>query len=161
MVINKAKQIEYRRNRVAELLIEARTQQEIANSLGVSQQTIALDVAFLEKRAKEETKVLVEKRLPPLAHLNALKGIDKVIRECWEVINETKSDQIKHMYLTLVSNSYRIRDDFLTDAKTVNDVVQFIDTNLKKIVDYDLQRKIEEKGQQQEQQQLQQSQQQE
>jgi len=78
LVISKAKQIEYRRNQVAELLIEARTQQEIANVLGVSQQTIALDVAFLEKRAKEETKVLVEKKLP-LAHLNAkhskLKGL--------------------------------------------------------------------------------------
>jgi len=120
------------------MLIEARTQQEIASVLGVSQQTISLDVAFLEKRAKEETKVLVEKKLP-LAHLNAINGIDKVIRECWKVINETKSDQIKHMYLTLVSNSYRIRDNFLTDAKTVSDVVQFIDTNLKKIADYDLQ----------------------
>jgi len=150
LVISKAKQIEYRRNQVAEMLIEARTQQEIANVLGVSQQTISLDIAFLEKRAKEETKVLVEKKLP-LAHLNALKGIDKVIRECWKVINETKSDQIKHQYLTLVSNSYKIRDDFLTDAKTVNDVLGYIDANLKKISDYDLQRKIEDTEQQEQQ----------
>jgi len=147
MKVIKAKQIEYRRNLVSEMLVEAKTHQEIAETLSVSRQTVDLDIIFLERKAREETRILVEKKLP-LAHLNALKGIDRVIRECWKVINETKSDQIKHMYLTLVSISYRIRDDFLTDAKTVNDVVQFIDTNLKKIADYDLQSKIEEKEQQ-------------
>jgi hypothetical protein len=126
MRISKAKQIEYRRNLVGDMLVGAKTHQEMAGALNVSRQTIDLDVLFLERKARDETRVLVEKKLP-LAHLNALKG---------KVINERKSDQIKQMYLTLVSNSYRIRDDFLTDAKTVNDVLQFIDTNMKRIVDY-------------------------
>jgi len=154
MKLSKAKQVEYRRNLVSEMLVEAKTHHEIAETLNVSRQTVDLDVNFLERKAKEETRILVEKKLP-LAHLNALTGIDKVIRECWKVINETKSDQTKHAYLTLVSNSYRIRDDFLTDAKTVNDVLQFIDSNMKRIVDYDLQKKIEEKDKEQPQQQQQ------
>jgi transposase len=38
---SKAKQIEYRRNLVGEMLVEAKTHQEIAESLTVSRQTIS------------------------------------------------------------------------------------------------------------------------
>jgi hypothetical protein len=125
--ISKAKQIEYRRNSVAEMLVEGKTHQEMAEALNISRQTIDLDVAYLEHKAREETRLIIDKKLP-LSHVNAIKGIDKVIHWCWKIINETEDDRVRLSYLALVSDSYKIRDDFMTDAKTINSVIDGYET---------------------------------
>ena len=56
--------IEYMRQKLSEKLVEGSTLYSIASSLSVSQATISKDVGFLEANAKEQTKRIVEDKLP-------------------------------------------------------------------------------------------------
>jgi predicted transcriptional regulator len=80
--------IEYRRQKVSEMLVEGASQYSIASSLGVSQATISKDVEYLGANAKEQTKRIVEDKLPH-AHLQALQGINNIKRLillCYEAL---------------------------------------------------------------------------
>jgi len=58
------KQMEWRRNKVSELLVKGHSQYEIAAVLKVSQPTINNDVQFLRENARENLQTHLNDRLP-------------------------------------------------------------------------------------------------
>jgi transposase len=109
--MKKSKMIEYRRQKVSEMQVEGASQYSIASSLGVSQATISKDVEYLEASAKEQMKRLVEDKLPH-AHLQALQGINNIIKLGWETAQDTKRESARLLSLALISLCFQLRDNF-------------------------------------------------
>ena len=126
--------IEYRRQKVSEMLVEGASQYSIASSLGVSQATISKDVEYLEANAKEQTKRIVEDKLPH-AHLQALQGINNIIKLGWETARSTKRESVRLQSLVLISQCYQLRDNFMSDTKTIAATTAWIEKRRRKIAD--------------------------
>jgi hypothetical protein len=111
------------------VLVESASQYSIASSLGVSQVTISKDVEGLEANAKEQTKRIVEDKLPH-AHLQALQGIIKL---GWESARSTKRESVRLQSLALISQCYQFRDNFMSDAKTIAATTEWIEKRRREI----------------------------
>ncbi len=58
------KQVDWRRSKVLELLVQGQNQYDIAEVLQISQSTISRDVQYLRSKAKEEIKLHINEKLP-------------------------------------------------------------------------------------------------
>ena len=58
------KQVDWRRNKVLELLVQGQNQYDIAEALQISQPTISRDVQYLKAKAKEDIELHINEKLP-------------------------------------------------------------------------------------------------
>ena len=58
------KQVDWRRNKVLELLVQGQNQYDIAEALQISQPTISRDVQYLRSKATEDIKLHINEKLP-------------------------------------------------------------------------------------------------
>jgi DeoR/GlpR family transcriptional regulator of sugar metabolism len=116
--------IEYRHQKVSEMLVEGATRYSIATSLNVSQATISKDVEYLEANAKEQTKRIVEDKLRH-AH-----------RTCTpDTARSTKLESVRLQSLALISQCYQLRDNFMTVVKTIAATTEWIEKRRRMISD--------------------------
>ena len=94
------RQIEWRRNKVAELDSQGHSQPEIARILQISIGTVNRDLSILRQQAKENIKRYIDERLPEeyekcLVGLTAItkgKGITKIVSKvCYKIISRNRS----------------------------------------------------------------------
>ena len=106
------KQIDWRRNKVRELLIRGYSQYEISNTLHISQPTISRDIDFIrsytindEKRKNLAHRYYYEQQ-------NALDGVVEMTKNLWMIIDNPKievKEKMKAMNLMMQCNIVRLK----------------------------------------------------
>ena len=81
------KQIQWRRNKVRELLVKGYSEYNIASELKVSQSTVSRDIVYLRQKH-------IQERLPQ-EYENCMTGINQVLRLTWEIAEKPTDDKTK------------------------------------------------------------------
>jgi hypothetical protein len=83
-------QIEWRRNKVHQLLVRGYNQYEIADMLKISQPTVSRDLDFLRQRAHQELQNHIQQKLPE-EYQRCLTGINQVLKLSWQIANNNNN----------------------------------------------------------------------
>jgi predicted transcriptional regulator len=98
----------WRRNKVRELLARGYHQDEIANTLHISQPTISRDIHYIQKEIRKNTENYGEHLFQ--VYRNNLQGLDEVIKKLWTIADSPKTDsKEKIKAITLIGQCYRER----------------------------------------------------
>src|ERR671931_415716 len=118
-------QVEWRRNKVLELLSKGDSQSEIAKILQVDLSIINRDVYFLRQQAKKNIKRYIDERLPE-EYEKCLVGLNAITREAWNTAQSTEDKREKIQALSLAKDCYSMKLDLLTNATVVDDAIRFV-----------------------------------
>jgi hypothetical protein len=121
------RQIEWRRNKVAELDSQSRSQTEIANILHVSVGTINNDLSYLREQAKYNIRKYIDEKLP-YEYERCVIGLNEIIKEAWDTANAGDRRE-KIQALSLAKDAYAMKMELLTNATVVDDAIRFIASN--------------------------------
>jgi len=121
------RQIEWRRNKVAELGSQSRSQTEIANILHVSVGTINNDISYLREQAKYNIRKYIDEKLP-YEYERCVIGLNEIIKEAWDTAN-TEDRREKIQALSLAKDAYAMKMELLTNATVVDDAIRFVAAN--------------------------------
>jgi Trp operon repressor len=123
--------IEWRRNKVQELLVKGYNHYEIASTLQISRPTITRDIQYLSKCAKQNIKKYIDERLPE-EYEKCLVGLAAITKEAWNTANQTEDKREKIQALSLAKECYSMKLDLLTNATVVDDAIRFVSSNRSK-----------------------------
>jgi hypothetical protein len=126
-------QVEWRRNKILELLSKGDSQSEIAKVLQVDLSIISRDVYFLRQQAKEKIKRYIDERLPE-EYEKCLVGLNAITREAWNTAQNTEDKREKIQALSLAKECYSMKMDLLTNATVVDDAIRFVSQKSKQKV---------------------------
>jgi DNA-binding Lrp family transcriptional regulator len=117
--------ISLRQSRVAELLAQGYTNQsEIARKLNVSEPTVSRDVQFLNRQAKENLRIHVERRIP-FEIERCYAGLNLVLRKAFEITNVENakiSERIAALHVILTT--YDKISEVLLGLPTLNELIK-------------------------------------
>ena len=142
-------QIEWRRNRVQELVVKGYNQYEIADTLKISQPTISRDLDFLKQQAQENLKTHIQNKLPE-EYQRCLTGMNQVLKLSWQIANNDKQngqdhndnnnntlttgdDRTRLQALSLINDCYKYIMDLTTNGVVITDAIKFIQENKEKL----------------------------
>lgn len=150
--------IEWRRNKVQELLIKGYNQSRVAKELKVSNRAISNDVYYLRQQAKEMMKEHLEHRLP-LEFTHCIQGINEVLRMSFEIANSysnakddnedsgrilsTDENRTRLQALALVNDCYKYKMELMTNGSVVADALRYVEQKQREIDKIDIQRTSE------------------
>jgi hypothetical protein len=100
--MNQKDKVQWRRNKVQELLVKAYNHYEIASTLQISGPTITRDIQYLRECAKENIKKYIDERLPE-EYEKCLVGLIAILREVWNTSQQTEDKREKIQALSLSS----------------------------------------------------------
>lgn len=101
-------QMAWRRNKVRELLARGYHQDEIANTLHISQPTISRDIHYIQREIRKNTENFGEHLFQ--VYRNNLQGLDEMIKKLWTIADSPKTDsKEKIKAITLIGQYYRER----------------------------------------------------
>jgi hypothetical protein len=132
--------IEWRRNKVQELLIKGHNQTRIAKELRVSNRAISSDVFQLRQQAKEMMREHLEHRLP-LEFTNCIYGMNEVLRMSFEIANQyskndneekgrivsTDENRTRLQALSLANDCYKYKMELMTNSAVVADALRYVE----------------------------------
>jgi hypothetical protein len=118
-------QVEWRRNKVLELLSKGDSQSEIAKTLQVDLSIISRDVYYLRQQAKANVKKYIDERLPE-EYEKCLVGLNAITKEAWNTAQNTEDKREKIQALSLAKECYSMKLDLLTNATVVDDAMRFV-----------------------------------
>lgn len=138
--------MEWRRNKVQELLIKGYNQNRIAKELQVSNRAISNDVYHLRLQAKEMMKHHLEHRLP-LEFTHCIQGINEVLRISFDIANSyVKDDNDDHgrilstdenrtrlQALALANDCYKYKMELMTNGAIVADALRYVEQKQKEL----------------------------
>jgi hypothetical protein len=115
------KQIDWRRNKVRELLVRGYTQYEIGQTLHISQPTISRDIRLIY-----DDSINKSHRLHPDSLYRELKitldGLSELLRKLWSIIDDPKTlDKEKMKAIALIADYYNMRWKFLASESFVKE----------------------------------------
>jgi predicted transcriptional regulator len=144
-------QIEWRRNKVQELVVKGYNQYEIADTLKISQPTISRDLDFLKQQAQENLKTHIQNKLPE-EYQRCLTGMNLVLKLSWQIANNSNSKQngqdnnvnssntmttgderTRLQALALINDCYKYIMDLTTNGIVITDAIKFVQTNKEKL----------------------------
>jgi hypothetical protein len=144
-------QIEWRRNKVHQLLVRGYNQYEIADTLKVSQPTISRDLDFLRKRAHQDLQTHIQRKLPE-EYRRCLSGMNEVLKLSWQIADNNKGrqngqdhndnssntmttgdDRTRLQALALINDCYKYIMDLTTNGVVITDAIKFVQTNKEKL----------------------------
>jgi predicted transcriptional regulator len=103
------KQIEWRRNKVKDLVIRGHSQYEISNILHISQPTISRDINNIYRDSKKRRLDSVNESYFELR--NTLAGLTELVKKSWTIVDDSKAgkkERIKAMSLILQCYNKRL-----------------------------------------------------
>jgi predicted transcriptional regulator len=122
------KQIDWRRNKVRELLIRGYSQYEISNTLHLSQPTISRDIGFIRK---QNTSAEKRKNLPYRYYYeqqNALDGVAELMKNLWLIIDNPKIKVKERMKaMNLIMHCYYMRSKLLKSEAFNKEFLDYTD----------------------------------
>jgi hypothetical protein len=123
--LNQKDKVEWRRNKVQELLVKGYNHYEIASTLQISRPTITRDIQYLSQQAKENIRKYIDERLPE-EYEKCLVGLTAILREAWNTSQQTEDRREKIQALSLAKECYSMKLDLLTNATVVDDAIRFV-----------------------------------
>jgi predicted transcriptional regulator len=125
------KQIEWRRNKVKEMLIRGYSQYEISNTLHISQPTISRDINHVYEDKKKRQKKYGNELV--LEVQNTLAGLGELIKKSWTIVDDSKTEHRERMKaISLIMQCYDKRLELLSLEPQVNNLKEYIDNVMNK-----------------------------
>ena len=100
--------IEWRRNKVQELLVQGYSQWDIAANLKVDQSTISRDIDYLRQQSKQKIRKYIDETLPN-EYEKCLVGINSILKEAWNTSQNTENKKEKIQALSLAKECYSMK----------------------------------------------------
>ena len=126
---NRQQRIEWRRNKVQELLIKGYNHYEIADTLKIPRTTVSRDVGYLRQKAQEQLKTHIQDRLPE-EYQNCMAGINRVLKLTLEVADKPTDDKTRLQALALANDCYKYKIDLTTNGVVVTDAIKYVQAQL-------------------------------
>lgn len=79
--------VEWRRNKVQQLLVQGYGQWDIADELKIDQSTVSRDSQYLRQQAQENLKTHIQQKLPE-EYQRCLTGMNQVLKLSWQIANK-------------------------------------------------------------------------
>jgi hypothetical protein len=135
------KQIDWRRNKVRELLIRGHNQFEISNTLRISQPTISRDIDYIQaeiqKRKKQYGNELFQE------YRNTLAGLNELVKMMWTIIDDPKSHRKEKLKAaSLIVQCSDKRFNLLKIDPQLRELEQYTESVIKKEQELDVKEKI-------------------
>jgi hypothetical protein len=119
--------IDWRRNKVLELLSCGYNQSDISRTLQFSEPTISRDIAFLDQQAKEELRNHIEDKVPQ-EYKHCVAGINQILRIIWSIAANTELNGRERIAaLALANECYKHRMELATNSAVLKDSLKFIE----------------------------------
>jgi DNA-binding Lrp family transcriptional regulator len=117
--------ISLRQSKIAELLAQGFTNQsEIARKINVSEPTVSRDVQFLNRQAKENLRIHVERRIP-FEIEKCYTGLNLVLRKAFEITNlENAKISERIAALHVILTTYDKISEVLLGLPTLNELIK-------------------------------------
>jgi predicted transcriptional regulator len=135
------KQIEWRRNKVRELLIRGHNQYEISNTLRISQPTVSREINYIQAQIQKRNKHYGNELFQ--VYHNTLAGLNEIVKEMWTIIDDPKSDQKEKLKAaSLIVGCSDKRFNLLKIDPQIYELERYTDSILKKEKELDAKEKI-------------------
>jgi predicted transcriptional regulator len=116
---NNKKQIEWRRNKVRQLLLRGNTQSEISRTLDISQPTISRDIDYIHSKYITNSKNTI-KRLSD-EYINISLGIDEMIKNSWKIVDDNRTNVRSRLKaMAVIKECYKYKMEMLGTERTLN-----------------------------------------
>lgn len=125
-LIYSKRNIELRRDKVLSLFSRGMSQQVIADTIGVSQSVVSLDLQYLSCKAQENIKTHIEVRIP-VTYQRCESGLTQLLLRLWELSETTNDVKERIQCYNIIANTYRYLKELSTDEATINKALEFID----------------------------------
>jgi predicted transcriptional regulator len=125
------KQIDWRRNKVSELLIRGHNQFEISNILHISQPTVSRDIHYIQAQIQKRNKHYCNELFQ--AYHNTLAGLNEIVKKMWTIIDDSKSNQKEKLKAaSLIVECSDKRFNLLKIDPQLHELQQYTDSIIKK-----------------------------
>jgi IS30 family transposase len=131
--------LEWRRNKVQQLLVRGYSQWDIADELQIDQSTVSRDIQCIRREAQENLKSHIQQR-PPEEYERCLTGLNQVLRLSWDIADRTKNasndngqtitttdDKTRLQALSLINDCYKYIMDLTTNGVVVTDAIKYVE----------------------------------
>ena len=119
-------QMAWRRNKVRELLARGYHQDEIANTLHISQPTISRDIHYIQREKRKNSENYGQHLFE--VYRNNLQGLDEMIKKLWTIVDSPRTDsKEKIKAIMLIGQYYRERLELVGDEKSMNQIVKYME----------------------------------
>ena len=83
--------VDWRRNKVQQLLVRGYSQWDVAEELQIDQSTVSRDVQYLRQQAQENLQKHIQQKLPE-EYQRCLTGMNQVLKLSWQIANNNKQN---------------------------------------------------------------------
>jgi hypothetical protein len=144
----KGKMVDWRRNKVQQLLVRGYSQWDVAEELQIDQSTVSRDVHYLRQNAQANLQKHIQQQLPE-EYQRCLTGMNQVLKLSWQIANNTRQnsqdlndnsntitsgdDRTKLQALSLINDCYKYIMDLTTNGVVITDAIKFVQTNKEKL----------------------------
>ncbi len=120
----KAEQLEWRRGKVVELRARGLSYAEIAQELQVPKTSVAEDMLYLRKRAKESIREYVTEHLPEQYRIS--RALDTILKHAYEILQNSNDNREKLQAMQLFKDTHITKLELLSNATTIDSALNFI-----------------------------------
>ncbi len=134
--------LEWRRSQVLSLASKGMSLTEIATRLQVSKATILLDMAYWQRKSRENVQNQLTKRLP-FEFEKTLSFINEIRLQAWEIAQEAASSKDRKIQLTalnLAKNCSLIAVDLAVNEMIVDEAIHLVESTRRKHFDNDVEK---------------------
>jgi hypothetical protein len=141
--------VDWRRNKVQQLLVRGYSQWDVAEELQIDQSTVSRDIQYLRQQAQENLQKHIQQKLPE-EYQRCLIGMNQVLKLSWQIANNnpkqngqdlndnrntvtTGDDRTRLQALSLINDCYKYIMDLTTNGVVITDAIKFIQTNKEKL----------------------------
>jgi predicted transcriptional regulator len=134
----KGKMVDWRRNKVQQLLVKGYSQWDVGEELQIDQSTVSRDIQYLRQQAQENLHKHIQQRLPE-EYQRCLTGMNQVLKQNAEDHNDnintitTGDDRTRLQALSLINDCYKYIMDLTTNGVVITDAIKFVQTNKEKL----------------------------
>jgi predicted transcriptional regulator len=147
----KGKMVDWRRNKVQQLLVRGYSQWDVAEELQIDQSTVSRDVQYLRQTAQVNLQKHIQQKLPE-EYQRCLTGMNQVLKLSWQIANNitsrqngqdhndnintitTGDDRTRLQALSLINDCYKYIMDLTTNGVVITDAIKFVQTNKEKLM---------------------------
>jgi predicted transcriptional regulator len=135
--------VDWRRNKVQQLLVRGYSQWDVAEELQIDQSTVSRDIQYLKQKAQENLQKHIQQKLPE-EYQRCLTGMNQVLKLSWQIANKntkgqeynensntitTSDDRTRLQALSLINDCYKYIMDLTTNGVVITDAIKFVQTN--------------------------------
>ena len=141
--------VDWRRNKVQQLLVRGYSQWDVAEELQIDQSTVSRDIQYLRQQAQENLQKHIQQKLPE-EYQRCLTGMNQVLKLSWQIANNTPKqngqdhndnintittgdDRTRFQALSLINDCYKYIMDLTTNGVVITDAIKFVQTNKEKL----------------------------